>query len=158
MTGIATDQGTAASSERTTTVPGRLAVIATALGGLLLFNLVVYAIGRALGGTFTYAQNGAAVRVDAAAITIMSLGPLVTGLALVAALSHKWRAIIRVARIAAPVLAVATIFVMTIPAGFDTTSAVSLAAMHLATVPAALIALDAIGRRPGTRPDSGRDA
>jgi hypothetical protein len=70
-------------------------------------------------------------------------------LALIAALSRKWPAAIRVARIAAPTLAVATIAVMTIPAGFDTTSTLALATMHLATIPAALLALNTLPRHPG---------
>ena len=119
-------------------------MIAAALAGLLLTNIAIYAIGRALGGAFAYPQNGTTVRVDPLAITIMSLAPLATGLTLTAALSRAWPAAVRVARIAAPTLAVVTIVVMTIPAGFDTTSAVSLATMHLATIPAALLALDAL--------------
>jgi Family of unknown function (DUF6069) len=126
-------------------------MIAAALAGLLLTNLALYAIGRAFGGAFTYTQNGVPVRVDPVAITIMSLAPSASGLALIAALSRKWPAAIRVARIAAPTLAVATVAVMTIPAGFDTTSAVALAAMHLATIPAALVALHALPRRPSHR-------
>jgi hypothetical protein len=149
MTGTATDESTATSPTRSRTNAGRLAVIAAALAGLLLINLVIYAIGRALGGAFTYQQNGSTVRVDPAAITIMSLAPLATGLALIAVLSQMWPAAIRVARIAAPTLAVATIAVMTIPAGFDTTSTLALATMHLATIPAALLALSALPRRPG---------
>ncbi len=149
MTGTGTDRATAPPPTRAGRRAGPLAVIAMVLAGLLVTNLVFYAIGRALGGAFTYTQNGASVRVDPVAVAIMSLGPMATGLALVAALARAWPAVIRVARIAAPTLAVVTIAVMTIPAGFDTTSAVSLAAMHLATIPAALLALGALDRRSG---------
>lgn len=124
-------------------------MIAASLAGLLLTNLAIYAIGRAFGGAFTYRQNGTTVRVDAVAITILSLVPLATGLALIAALSRTWPTAIRVARIAAPILAVVTIAVMTIPAGFDTTSTISLTAMHLATIPAALVALRTLAEQPG---------
>lgn len=151
MTDMATNQ-TAAASGRTRTNTGRLAAIAAVMAGLLLTNLAIYAMGRAFGGTFTYPQNGTRVRVEPVAITFMSLVPLATGLALIAALSRKWPAVIRAARIAAPTLAVATIGVMTIPAGFDTTSAVFLGAMHLATIPAALLALNTLPRRPAGRP------
>ncbi|GAA2371425.1 DUF6069 family protein [Dactylosporangium salmoneum] len=144
-----TDQPTASSPGRVSTPAGRLALIAAVLAGLLLTNLALYAIGRALGGVFTYRQNGANVRVDPVAVTFMSLVPLAFGLGLVAALSRKWPAAILVARIAAPTLAVATIAVMTLPAGFDTTSAVSLAAMHLTTIPPTLLALNALPRGPG---------
>ncbi len=151
MTDTTTGQHTPASPTRARTNTGRLAVIAAVLAGLLLTNLANYAIGRALGGTFIYTQNGAPIRVDLAAITIMSLAPLATGLALIAALCRKWPAAIRVARIAAPTLAVTTIAVMTIPAGFDTTSTVALATMHLTTIPAALLALNTLPRRPSQR-------
>ena len=147
MTDTATGQPTAASPTRARTNTGRLAVIAAVLAGPLLTNLAIYAVGRALGGAFTYTQNGSTVRVDPVAITIMSLAPLATGLALIAALSRKWPAAIRVARIAAPTLALATIAVMTIPAGFDTTTIVALATMHLMTIPAALLALNTLPRR-----------
>jgi len=123
---------------------GRLALIAAVLAGLLITNLAIYTTGRALGGAFTYPQGGTTMRVEPVAITFMSLVPLGVGLALAAALSRKWPVAILVARIAAPTLAVATIALMTIPAGFDTTSAVSLGAMHLATIPAALLAINTL--------------
>jgi hypothetical protein len=134
------------------TPTGRLVSLAAVLAGLLVANLAVYAIGRALGGTFTYPQNGTTVRVDPLAIAIMSLVPLGFGLGLVAVLSRRWPTVIRAARIVAPVLAVATVAVMTIPAGFDTTSAVSLAVMHLTTIPATLLALNTLHHRPSRDP------
>ena len=137
----------ASTPARAGTAARRAAVIAAALAGLLITNLALYAVGRALGGAFTYPQNGTTVRVDPLAIALMSLVPLATGLALIAVLSRIWTAAIRIARIAGPTLAVATIALMTIPAGFDTTSTVSLAAMHLMTIPATLIALNALPRR-----------
>jgi len=147
MTDTETGRATAPTPASAGTAAGRPAVIAAALAGLLIANLAIYVVGRALGGAFTYPQNGTTVRVDPLAITIMSLAPLATGLALIAALSRIWPAAIRIARIAGPTLAVATIALMTIPAGFDTTSDVSLAAMHLTTIPATLIALNALPRR-----------
>lgn len=147
-TSTGTDPATASAPRRPSTRAGRLAVIIALLAGLLITNLAVYAIGRALGGAFTYTQKGTTTRVDPIAITFMSLVPLGVGLALVAALARRWSATILVARVAAPILAVVTIAVMTLPAGFDTTSAVSLAAMHLATIPAALLALNTLSRRP----------
>jgi len=149
VTGTGAGQPTAPPLSRVRTPAGRLALIAAILAGLLITNLAIYAIGRALGGAFTYKQNGTNVRVDQVAVTFMSLVPLVFGLGLVAALSRKWPAAILVARIAAPTLAVVTIAVMTIPAGFDTTSAVSLAAMHLAIIPPTLLALNTLPRGPG---------
>ena len=67
---------------------GRLAVIAAGPGCSALTNLVIYAIGRCARRGFTTPQNGDPLRVDPVAITIMSLGPLATGLALIAAVSQ----------------------------------------------------------------------
>lgn len=144
MTDTATDRSTAAPPGRARATLGRLALIGAAL---LAVNLVVYAIGRAVGGDFTYTQDGAAVLVEPVAITLLSLGPLTTGIALIAALARKWPVAIRVAYVVAPVFSVATIGVMTLPADFDTASTVCLTLMHLATIPAALLALRTLQRR-----------
>lgn len=151
MTG--TDTRTAGTPVPAVTAGRRIAVLAAALAGLLLANLAIYALGRALGGGFTYRQNGVDVPVEPVAITLLSLGPLLTGLAIAAVVARWWPRIITLARIAGPVFAVATIGVMTLPADFDTTSTVCLAAMHLATIPALLVALNALPQgRTGWRP------
>jgi hypothetical protein len=137
---------TATGTDRVTAPTRRLALVAAALAALLLTNLAVYGIGRALGGAFVYRQDGLDVRVESVAVTLLTLGPLTSALIVVALLARKWPAVISVARIAGPALAVLTIGVMTIPAGFDTTSAVCLAVMHLATVPAMLFALNTLRR------------
>lgn len=49
--------------------------------------------------------------------------------------------IARVAMVVAPLLAVVTIFVMTIPVDLDTISTVTLAACHLTLVPISLLAI-----------------
>jgi Family of unknown function (DUF6069) len=143
------DTRTAAPPTARPKTRSRPLVIAYALAGLLVTNLIVYAMGRALGGDFTYTQDGVAVLVDPLATVIMSLGPLLTGLAVIALLARRWPVAVRIGRIAGPALAVITIGVMTIPAGFDTTSAIALSAMHLATIPAMLVALNALARRQG---------
>jgi len=107
-----------------------------------------YSVGRARGGQFTYAQNGAATTVDPLAITIMTVLPLATGLSLVAWLSPKWPALLTIAKLVAPVVAIGTIGLMTIPAHFDTTSTLFLATMHLALIPATLLALGSLARQP----------
>ncbi len=124
----------------------RITVIALAAGGALAANLLIYAIGRAFGGAFTYTQHHKTIHVDVAAVSTMSVVPLVVGLALVAWLSRTWPAMITTAQVVATVLAVATIGLMTLPAGFDTTSTLFLASMHIAIVPASLFALGALRR------------
>lgn len=115
--------------------------IALALGGALAANLVLYTVGRYAGGTYRYRQNGEAARVDAVAIAVLTVVPLAAGLALAALLSRKWPKIVNAAQVLAPVLALATIAPMTVPAHFDTTSTLCLAATHVAVIPFAIVAL-----------------
>jgi hypothetical protein len=111
---------------------------------VLVLNLLIYSLGHASGGSFTYRQNGRAIKVDATAVTILTLGPLAIGLAMVALLARKRPVLISVATIVAPLLAVATIGLMTIPAHFDATSTLSLALMHIALIPAVILCLRAL--------------
>ncbi len=134
-------------SDPSTVNANPVVVIAAAVVGALVFNLMIYVVGRACGGTFTYVQNGKSSRVNASAVVIMSVVPATIGLAVVAWLSHRWPILISAAKVVAPVLALATIGVMTLPAHFDTTSTLSLAAMHIALVPAVLLALGALTPR-----------
>lgn len=120
------------------------------VAGALGVNLVIYAISRGAGARFTYDQSGTATRVDALAITLLSVVPLAVGLTLVAAIARRWPAILTAARIIAPALAVFTIGLMTIPAHFDSASTLSLAAMHLVLVPAALVALRGLAASRGS--------
>jgi Family of unknown function (DUF6069) len=133
---------------RSTDITHRALMIASTILAALAVNLLLYAVGRARGGQFTYAQNGAATTVDPLAITIMTVLPLATGLSLVAWLSPKWPALLTIAKLVAPVVAIGTIGLMTIPAHFDTTSTLFLATMHLALIPATLLALGSLSRQP----------
>lgn len=141
----------AISTQRLTrsTVPSnRYAVIIIAIVLALAVNLVIYAIGRAAGGAFTYTQSGKTSTVDAVAVTFLSVGPLAVGLTLVAILSRRWPVLINAAKIASPALALATIALMTIPAHFDTTSTMFLATMHLTLIPVSVLALTALAPSP----------
>lgn len=141
----------AISSQRQTrlaALPRRLAVIIIAIVCALAVNLVIYATGRAAGGSFTYTQSGRTSTVDAVAVAFLSVGPLTVGLALVALLSQQWPVLINAAKVASPALALVTIALMTIPADFDTTSTLFLATMHLTLISVSLIALTAFARRP----------
>jgi hypothetical protein len=120
---------------------GRARVIVLAVIAALGVNLIIYAIGRAAGATFSYTQSGTRTSVDALAVTVMTAGPLTLGLAFVALLSRRWPRLNQVAKVVAPVFALATIALMTVPADFDTTSTYCLSCMHVALVPISLIAL-----------------
>jgi Family of unknown function (DUF6069) len=142
----ATQTGRDASPRRSSrpAVANGFTVIVVAVVGAVAVNLMAYVLGRACGGAFTYTQHGRPTGVDALAVALMSGGPLAFGLSVAAWLTRRWPALITTAEVVATVLPVATIGVMTVPAGFDTTSAFFLAAMHLALVPAGLLALRAL--------------
>jgi Family of unknown function (DUF6069) len=127
-----------------TVLTARLRVILLTVAAVLAVNLLIYALGRMGGGAFTYKQGDTPTSVDAVAVTILSVVPLTIGLTTVAWLSPRWPILITVAKIAAAVLAAGTIGLMTIPAHFDTISTLTLATMHLALIPAALLALRAL--------------
>ncbi len=126
----------------------RRTTVACVLLGTCAFNLLLYVAGRAFGGTFAYTRQGKLIGVDAVAVTIMSVIPLAVGITIVGALSRRWPRLITVAKIVGPVLAVVTIGLMTVPAGFDTTSTLFLSMMHLVLAPAAVFALRALAPRP----------
>jgi hypothetical protein len=65
-------------------------------------------------------------------------------LTVVAWLSPRWPTLISAAKVIGPVMAAATIGLMTLPAGFDTTTTLSLSAMHLSLIPATWLALRAL--------------
>jgi hypothetical protein len=115
--------------------------VVAAVAVAVVANLLVFAAGRAAGGDFTFMRSGSAVTVDAMTVAGFSAVPLGAGLALVAALVGRVRWIATIAAIVAPLLAVVTIFVMTIPVDLDRASTVSLACCHLTLVPISLLAI-----------------
>lgn len=132
---------------RPTTPRSRATLVAFAVVGALALNLLIYVVGRACGVTFTYTQSAKPTNVDAVAVTVLSVIPLTIGLTLVALLARRWPALIAPAKVVAAVLAVGTIGLMTIPAGFGVTSALFLATMHLTLGAAAVLALGALAPR-----------
>lgn len=128
--------GPSASTSRT----ARAVVIAFAIVAAIMANLVIYGIGRAAGGEFEFTRASQVMRVDAMTVAGFSAVPLGLGLILVALLS-RYRRIVTLASIVAPLLAVLTIGAMTIPADLDTTSTIALAACHLTLVPISLLCI-----------------
>lgn len=125
----------------TTTSPQpRAVVIAAAVAAAVVANLVIYGIGRAAGGDFEFTKDGQVMSVDAVTVAGFSAVPLGLGLILVALLSRS-RRIVTLASILAPLLAVLTIGVMTIPVDLDTTSTIALAACHLTLVPISILSI-----------------
>ncbi|GEL98288.1 DUF6069 family protein [Cellulomonas terrae] len=107
-------------------------------------NLVVYGIGRAAGATFDFSSTTGPANVDPATVAGFTAVPLLVGLTLAALLGRRWTWVVPAALVIAPALAVATIFLMTVPADLDTASTVTLACCHLALVPISVLALRAL--------------
>lgn len=128
-----------------------LIVPAAALTAVVV-NLLIYAGGRAAGGSFRFTAAGGPAEVDAATVAGFSAIPLAVGLAGVALLAPRWRWVARAALIAGPALAVVTILIMTVPADLDATSTITLALCHLALIPIMLVAIRLLARRPATSP------
>jgi len=127
----------------------RPVIVAVTVVAAVVINLVVYALGVALGGDFDFTNKGKTIHVSPASIILMTTVPLLVGMTLTALLSLKWSAIIKAALVIGPVLALVTIGIMTIPADLDTTSTITLAVTHVALVPVMIAGLLALARRAG---------
>jgi hypothetical protein len=119
----------------------RLATVAVAVAAAVVVNLIVYAVGRAAGGTFRFTSAGRPAEVDALTVAGFTALPLAVGLTLVAVLARRLRWVTPAALVIGPALAVITILVMTVPADLDRTSTVTLALCHLSLIPAMIWAI-----------------
>jgi hypothetical protein len=119
----------------------RWVTVLSAVSVAVVVNLLVFAAGRAAGGDFTFTRDGSAVTVDAVTVAGFSAVPLGVGLALLAVLVGRVRWVSTIAGVVAPLLAIVTIFVMTIPVDLDEVSTVALACCHLTLVPISLLAI-----------------
>lgn len=129
------------TTSRAPSWPARGRTVGGAVAVAVVANLVVYAVGRLAGGEFTLTRAGSEIEVDALTVAGFSAMPLGIGLVVVALLVGRVPRIASLAMVVAPLLAVVTIFVMTIPVDLDTISTISLAACHLTLVPISLIAI-----------------
>lgn len=125
--------------------PRPLIVVLAAVAAAVVANLVVYLLGRAAGGAYEVTSNGEVITVTAVTVAGFSAVPLGLGLLLVALLA-RWGWVAKVAVVVAPLLAVATIGIMTIPADLDTVSTVALACCHLTLVPISVLAIRRLRR------------
>lgn len=121
----------------------RARIVLTAVGAAVAINLAIYAVGRAIGGTFVFTQAAEPITVDAATVAGFTAAPLLAGLVLVALTAQRWPWVVSAALVVAPALAVVTIIAMTLPADFDTTSTVALGLCHLTLVPVTILSLRA---------------
>ncbi len=120
-------------------------VVLAAVAAAVVANLVVYVVGRVAGGAYEVTSNGDVVTVTAVTVAGFSAVPLGLGLVVVALLA-RWRWVAKVAVVVAPLLAVLTIGIMTIPADLDAVSTVALACCHLTLVPISVLAIRRLRR------------
>jgi hypothetical protein len=125
----------------------RLLVIAAGVGSAVVINLILYALGRAAGGTFHFTSSSGPAIVDGLTVAAFSAVPLLLGLVAVALLARFGDWVIRTALVLGPLLAIGTIAVMTVPTDLDVTSKVTLAICHIVLVPVMLVTVPALGRR-----------
>lgn len=131
--------------------PARPVVVVAAGAVAAAVNLVVYAAGRAAGGSFRFTASGVPAEVDAATVAGFSVVPLVVGLIVVALLAPRAAWVGRAALIAGPLLAAGTVPLMTLPADFDTASTVALSICHLTLIPIVVLAVIVL-RAPAPEP------
>ncbi|WP_236028434.1 DUF6069 family protein [Paractinoplanes lichenicola] len=126
-------------------------VIAAVVVMAAVVNLLVFVVGRALGGSFEFTSNGVVNQVDALTVVGFSAVPLLIGLVVVVLLVRFGDWVTRTATIVAPVLAVVTILVMTLPADLDGASTIALSLCHVTLAPISVAAVRALGRLPRIR-------
>ena len=131
----------------------RLRTVGAAVAAAVVINLLVYAVGRAAGGSFTFTSQGRPAEVDAATVAGFSAVPLLGGLVAVLLLARLGTWVTTAALIAAPVLALGTIAVMTLPADFDAISTVTLALCHVTLAPIAVLAVRRLRPAPVAVPE-----
>lgn len=136
----------------------RTVLVAVAVLVALVANLLVYAIGRLAGGRYQFTgaspAGGAPVvnEVDALTVAGFTVVPLLVGLTLAAALSRRWPWVLTVALVVAPVLALVTIALGTVPVDFDTVSTAALGACHVVAGIVSVLALLQLRRLHPHRP------
>lgn len=117
------------------------AVVGVALAVAVLANLVLYGLGRLLGGSYRFTSPTGPAEVDALTVAGFTVVPLLLGLVLAALLGGRWPWVYAVALVVAPVLALSTVLVMTLPTDLDAVSTAALASCHVVLAPVAVLAL-----------------
>lgn len=121
------------------------AVIGITIAAALLVNLALWILGDLAGGDFITVDDGETNDAAPGGVIIMTVVPLLIGLATAAGLAFAWRPILPIATAIGGVAALATIG-LTTSANFDTASTVSLSAMHVVIAAAIVGALEALRR------------
>jgi len=114
--------------------------LALAVGACVLVNELLLALGHLLSGTFTYTTDGQATEVTTVSVLIMTAGPLILGVAVLAGLARWLPALVTTAAAVGCFLALATVAVMTLPVNLDAPSTTCLALMHVVVGTTLLVA------------------
>lgn len=122
---------------------GRPVVVAAAVAGALVVNLVLWLIGLAAGGSFEHTDAGATVSAAPGGVILMTVVPLGVGLTVAVLLGMWWRGFVRIAQVVGALLPLATI-TGTLSADFDTASTVTLTLMHVVIAAVAVVALEKV--------------
>ena len=120
--------------------PRSVLVVVTVLVALAV-NLLIYAVGRLAGGSYRFTAAGTPAEVDALTVGGFTVVPLLAGLTLAALLSLRWPRLVLVALVVAPLLALVTVPLLTLPANFDGASTLALALCHVALAVISVLAL-----------------
>jgi hypothetical protein len=122
-------------------------IIVIAAAAAVATNLAIRTIGGLAGGSFEFTSPTGSAFVDHLTVAGFTIVPLSIGLAIAALLGRWWAWVFTVAMIVAPLLELGSILGMTVPADFDLTSTLTLAACHVALVPVSLLAIGALRAR-----------
>ena len=120
--------------------PRTVLVVVTVLVALAV-NLLIYAAGRLAGGSYRFTAGAATTEVDALTVGGFTVVPLLVGLTLAALLSLRWPRVVLVALVVAPLLALVTVPLMTLPTDLDGASTVALSLCHVALAVISVLAL-----------------
>lgn len=132
----------AETTDSTLTVRRIGLITATAVGTALAANLLLWVIGLLLGGSFEAPDgSGGTESVAPGGAIILTIVPLTLGLLIAGLIARKAPAVIRIAQVIGSLAALGTI-AMTVAAGFDTVSTVTLSLMHVVLVPVLVYALE----------------
>ncbi|MEU1734190.1 DUF6069 family protein [Streptosporangium sp. NPDC020145] len=126
-------------------------IVVGAVLGALAVNLLIWLIGRGLGGSFVYLEAGGRPHTTTApqGVITMTVVPMTAGLVAAALLGSRWPVMVRVAQVAGPLLALATV-AMTFTAGFDGVSQIALTSMHVVIAVVVAGALQLLARTLGS--------
>jgi hypothetical protein len=111
--------------------------------------LIVHAVGRVVGATYSFTAAGARVTVDSITVFGFAFVPVLIGMVTVALLPRRWRWVVPTALAVAVVVALGTIPLMVMPTDLDPVGKIALALCHVALVPAIVWGLLALRRSDG---------